>query len=160
MARLQVTFPELDPLDVEIIAICAVGKALASLEDPEARMRVLRWANERFQLALTAPLQAPAPAPAPLSAPSAALHLAPAPDLTVDGLADLFEGSADPPPEEMAEDRGVSGDAEDLSDLYEPPSAPVPSPLRFVLREELPFDQVVADFVDTFQRLARECQSV
>ena len=25
------------PLDVELIAICAVGKALSSLEDPEAR---------------------------------------------------------------------------------------------------------------------------
>jgi hypothetical protein len=36
------------------MAICAVGKALESLEDSEARLRVLRWAYERYQLASTA----------------------------------------------------------------------------------------------------------
>ena len=35
-------------LDVELIAICAVGKALSALEDPQARLRVLEWANTRF----------------------------------------------------------------------------------------------------------------
>ena len=75
------------------MTICAVGKALASLEDPEARLRVLRWANERFQLASTKPSAgvastdvAPAPVPAvpvlrlATTVESAAqVHLAPVP---------------------------------------------------------------------------------
>jgi len=41
---------EKDGLSLELVAIGAVGEALESLEDPEARLRVLRWANERYQL--------------------------------------------------------------------------------------------------------------
>jgi len=41
---------EKDVLSLELVAIGAVGEALESLEDPEARLRVLRWANERYQL--------------------------------------------------------------------------------------------------------------
>ena len=37
--------PDTDP---EIAAINAVNEALSRLEDPDARARVLRWANERF----------------------------------------------------------------------------------------------------------------
>jgi hypothetical protein len=44
------TSTELDYLGVELVAIQAVGTALESLEDPEARLRVLRWATERYQL--------------------------------------------------------------------------------------------------------------
>ena len=146
---------ERDALDVELIALCAVGKALASLEDPEARMRVLRWASERFRAHSTAPSQplAPVPVPAP------ALRLAPEPDLTVDGLDDLFEEPAAPLPAEIADDSGVvPSDQEDLSDLYEPHSEPAPPPLHLVTREELPFDQLVDDFVDSFRRLTRESQ--
>jgi hypothetical protein len=150
---------ERDPLSVELIALCAVGKALASLEDPEARLRVLRWANERFQPASTAPAQAAAPAEEPAPAPPPALRLAPEPDAAVDGLDDLFEEPVNRPPTEIAADScGVPGDAEDLSDLYELPSEPSRPPLHLVTREELPFDQLVDDFVDSFRRLTRESQ--
>jgi hypothetical protein len=49
--------------------------------------------------------------------------------------------------------------AKDLSDLYELPAAPARPLLHLVPREELPFDQAMAEFVESFQRLTRECQS-
>jgi hypothetical protein len=150
-----------DALSVELIAICAVGKALASVEDPEARLRVLRWANERFQPVLDAPphAQLPAPRPSPPAVP--ALRLAPEPDLTVDGLDDLFAQPTAPGPAKITEDSGVVlSVAEDLSDLYEPSTGPARPPLlHLVPREELPFDQAMAEFVESFQRLTLECQS-
>ena len=88
------THSEPDALSLELVAICAVGKALESLEDPEARLRVLRWANERFQLASTEPSAAvaltdvtPAPVPAvpvvrlatTVESAAQVMHLAPAP---------------------------------------------------------------------------------
>jgi len=149
-----------DALSVELIAICAVGKALASLEDAEARKRVLRWANERFQPALTAPTQALVPASVPSPATVPPLRLASEPDLTVDGLDDLFEQPAAPVAAKVTEDNGVVQSlAEDLSDLYELPAAPARPLLHLVPREELPFDQAMAEFVESFQRLTRECQS-
>jgi hypothetical protein len=53
---------EADVLSIELVAISAVGKALESLEDPEARLRVLRWANERYQLPSIDPSAVVAPA--------------------------------------------------------------------------------------------------
>jgi hypothetical protein len=35
-------------MDAEIKAISAISEALGQIEDPEARKRVLRWANEKF----------------------------------------------------------------------------------------------------------------
>ena len=151
--------PDVDALRVELVAICAVGKALASLEDPEARMRVLRWASGRFRAHSTTPSQPLAPAPVPVPAP--ALRLAPEPDLTVDGLDDLFEEPAAPLPAEIADDCGVVlRDQEDLSDLYEPHSEPARPHLHLVPREELPFDQLIDDFVESLRRLSRECLGV
>jgi hypothetical protein len=167
--------------------MCAVGKGLASLEDPEARLRVLRWANERFQPGSTplpsrlpspVPAQAgsdpaqtqtaPVPAGVPAQAPAIRLAPEPEPDLTVDDLDDLFEEPADPPPAAIVEDdRVFLSDAEDLlsatedlGDLYEPASEPARPILHLVPREELPFDQLVDDFVDSFRRLTREWQGV
>jgi hypothetical protein len=152
------TSPELDSLGIELIAMCAIGKGLASL-DPEARLRVLRWANERFQPASVVPVEAPATAHEPAPAPVPALRLAPEPDLAVDALDDLFEEPVKAPPPEIAADScGVPGDAEDLSDLYELASEPAKPQLHLVTREELPFDQLVDDFVDSFRRLRRESQ--
>jgi len=153
------TSAELDSLGIEFIAMCAIGKGLASL-DPEARLRVLRWANERFQPASTAAVQAPAPAHGPAPAPVPALRLAPDPDPAVDELDDLFEEPVNAPPAEIAavDSCGVPGDAEDLSNLYELASEPAKPQLHLVAREELPFDQLVDDFVDSFRQLTRESQ--
>ena len=85
---------EPDVLSLELVAICAVGRALESLEDPEARLRVLRWANERYQLASTA--VAPASVTPAVVAPAAmpavpVLRLATAPELPVLRLASAPE---------------------------------------------------------------------
>jgi len=152
--------PGPDALSVELIAICAIGKALASVEDPEARKRVLRWANERFQPESTTPEQALVPAPVPSPAAVPALRLAPEPDLTVDGLDDLFEQPAAPVTAKATEEiHVVLTVGEDLSDLFEHPAGPARTLLHLVPREELPFDQAMAEFVESFQRLTRECQS-
>jgi hypothetical protein len=200
------------------VAIGAVGKALESLEDPEARLRVLRWANERYQLASTdaseivAPVSvAPAAVPAvPVlrlaTAPEPpVLRLAPAPeedfelefephiglamdlefepavqpepepDLTMDGLEDLFDREAPVGPlsAPIAEEGVMMGETEDLSDLYEPPSdnvdeqpmdlydelseEPAPPQLHLVSREDQPFGQAIDDFVENLRKLTDEC---
>jgi hypothetical protein len=220
-----------------LVAIGAVGKALESLEDPEARLRVLRWANERYQLvstnasvivapasfapAVVAPAAVPAVpalrlatapeaeapvlrlAPAPPQEPPV-LRLAPAPeedlevefepqiglatdlefepavqsepgpDPTMDSLEDLFDleapvGLLSAP---IAEGGVMMGEAEDLSDLYEPPSDNVDEQpmnlselpeesarpqLHLVSREDQPFGQAIDDFVENLRKLTDEC---
>jgi hypothetical protein len=63
-----------DDISDELSAILAVGKALASLNDPEARLRVLRWANERFNASASLE-DAAAPAPVPAVAVDSALSV-------------------------------------------------------------------------------------
>ena len=92
--------------------------------------------------------------------PPATLRLAPEPDLTVADMVDMFEVPADLPPAEIAEASAVVlTAAEDLSDVYEPPSEPARL-LHLVPREELPFDQLVDDFVDSVRQLTRDWQDV
>jgi hypothetical protein len=82
------THSEPDYLSLELMAICAVGKALEVLEDPEARLRVLRWANERYQPRPTEPTAVIAsPVVAPAHVPAVAAP-APAPALPVLRLAE------------------------------------------------------------------------
>ena len=92
MVRRRATSPEVDSIDVELIAIGVIGKALTPL-DAEARIRVLRWVKERFQTDSTVPV--PALAPAEGQPPVPALQLAPEPGLTFHRLDDLFEVPAD-----------------------------------------------------------------
>ena len=127
------THVEPDSLSLELMAICAVSKALESLEDPEARLRVLRWANERYQPALTKPsavvtstVVAPASVPAVpvlrLAADGPMLHLAPALEVDLEpevepqigpALTLEFEPSVQPEPEaDLAVDS--------LHDLFDP----------------------------------------
>lgn len=108
------THPEPDPdssLSVELIAFCAVGKALSSLEDPEARIRVLHWATNRFGQNPTIPSHAPlttaelmtpppsaaAPAPRLALAPELEYELPLEAGLSVEDLDDLFETSGHSP---------------------------------------------------------------
>jgi hypothetical protein len=180
------TDAEHEALAVELIAMSAIGKGLALLE-PEARIRVLRWASECFLPSSTA---ASPDAAAPAQVPVSGLRLALEPDLTVDTLEDMFEARAasgpvavlHPTPEfdltvddvdEMfvrptsaptentaADPIAVQLAAEDLSDVYESSPAPPRAQLHLVPREELPFDQVVDEFVDSFRRLTRDWQGV
>ena len=118
-------------LDVELIAICAVGKALSSLTDPEARLRVLEWANTRFgPISDSSPQPAAAPVlPAAVLAP--VLRLAAVPEsrtvfelevaaeacLRVDDLDDLFDTPTHPAPPAAAEDRDAAEDEDSFAVL-------------------------------------------
>jgi hypothetical protein len=178
------TSAEIDALGLELIAMSAVAKELGLL-DPEARIRVLRWANEHFQ----PPPATPGPAVANSAqvaadallfppeanftgagldgmfdehaSPRPALHIAPETDLTVDDVDEMFDEPAAPSPAEVAEDEvAMSLATEDLSDVYDSCSESARPQLHLVPREELPFDQIVDDFVDSCRRLTRDWQDV
>ena len=70
-----------DDATAESSAITAISKALSALPDREARMRVLRWANERFN----------APAEITGEAPHGSHAAAADPMLSLDGLLAFFE---------------------------------------------------------------------
>ena len=82
MVLFDVSLPgqkQADDAAAEAAAI-VIGKALSALPDPEARLRVLRWATERFS------------APAPIvAAPAASPVVAGDPMLSLDGVHAFFE---------------------------------------------------------------------
>jgi hypothetical protein len=80
-----------EDLQTEIAAMQAVGSALSALDDAQARLRVLRWALERFQIAL-GKVSPGAAAPVPVAAPAAASESDP--DLDVEGIVEMFDASA------------------------------------------------------------------
>jgi hypothetical protein len=89
--------------DDEAAARVAVARAVAALGDPAARMRVLRWALERF--AADADTDAAAPAAHTSTRPDApAPRRRDDPSVAVDDLADLFEA-----PDELGEFSGKRG---------------------------------------------------
>jgi hypothetical protein len=67
----------LDELNLELDAMQTIARALAAIQDPETRLRILRWTTERF---------GGLPAAAPKPAPAARLQPASDPSLTVDGV--------------------------------------------------------------------------
>ncbi|PYR43169.1 MAG: hypothetical protein DMF93_03875 [Acidobacteria bacterium] len=73
-------------LSAELDAMHAIGAALARVRDPQARLRVLRWAADRFDAQPAA-----APAPPPSAAVAAPLS---DPTLAVETLHELFEPPA------------------------------------------------------------------
>jgi len=127
-----------DPLADELEAIAAIGHALANVHDPVARVRILRWAVDRFlpqQIAatgLTAPL-APA-APRAESDPAAGVP----PIDKADDLDDLFEH--EPASRKALRDAAPAGEP-----------APVQPPPQ-------PVESLVRGFVTDFQRLVVEWQ--
>src|SRR5262249_3523610 len=64
-------------LAIELDALQAIGRALARVNDPKTRRRILQWANERFGEMPSAPIHEERPAAAA------------DPSLTVDGV-ELF----------------------------------------------------------------------
>ena len=70
----------------EINVMRVVGRALAQLPDAQSRMRVLRWAGERFQHVEPVVVWSPAPGPSPHSRDQA---------LSVDGMDEFFADAGD-----------------------------------------------------------------
>jgi len=89
-------------LVVELDALQAIGRALASVQDPKTRRRILHWANERFCAE---------------AEPAAEVHDATKQDpaLTVDGI-ELFGETARPDEIDVSMDVSVAAAASDAND--------------------------------------------
>jgi len=140
-----------DAVSAELAAMHAIAAALARVRDPQARLRVLRWATDRFQPSTTAGV--------PPQAADTAMIVAIAeedPTLAVENLYDLFESSA----------------SNDMCDMFETPAsasaalavatpAPEPAcePRKHAREEPARLDTLVRGFASEFQRLAMEWQS-
>jgi hypothetical protein len=145
--------PIADAVAAELDAMQAIAAALARVPDPQARLRVLRWAADRFQPAAAAALpQQPAEAAAPAAIASADASL------SIDSLHDLFDA---PLPIDTLDD--VSG-------MFETPvrasaaraaAAPKPAsePRKQPREEPARLDTLVRGFASELQRLAMEWQS-
>lgn len=145
--------PIADAVSAELDAMQAIAAALARVPDPQARLRVLRWAAARFQPPAAAALpQQPADAAALAAIANADARLA------IDSLHDLFDA---PLPDDPLDD---------VSEMFETPvrasaalaaAAPKPAPeARKQPREEpARLDTLVRGFASEFQRLAMEWQS-
>jgi transcription elongation factor Elf1 len=165
-----------DNMTDEVDAIRTVGRALARLRDDASRVRVLRWAAERFQIEA-----ALAPAVAPTAAAAVTTATDEGPDLTLsmDGLSDLF-------PARKEQDRTQEFDPDLLTFPVARPAVvdqiaeldtidsidsldvvPVAAkPVDDKPIEEKPADaapqsgSVLHNFVHDFQRLANDCQTL
>ena len=131
MVLLDVSLPRRkqdDDATAESSAITAISKALSALPDREARMRVLRWANERFNAS------AEITGEAPLESHAAAAD----PMLSLDGLLAFFE----PPSsrqEAHDEPRPIEREErEEIGDLFDEPIHRGKPELRVVARKETP----------------------
>jgi hypothetical protein len=91
----------------ELAALQIIGKAFADLPNDAARVRVLRWATERFAPALTPPRLAPVTAPAARD------------PLTTEDLSDLFDepGDRSPDPEPDSEPESAAPRHEPLESM-------------------------------------------
>jgi len=165
-----------DNMTTEVEAIRTVGRALAQLPDDASRVRVLRWAAERFHVET-----ALAPAAAPATSPvKAAVAKGPDLSLSVDGLFDLF-------PTRKEQDRAQAFDSELLTLEAAPVASAAPiadndaiesidavgpiDALDAIGDDALPAQEapvepapqtgsVLHNFVHDFQRLANDCQTL
>jgi len=138
-----------DNMTDEIEAIRAVGRALAQLPDAAARARVLRWAAERFQIDT-----AVTPAAAPTAPVKAAAVDRPDLTLSMDGVHDLF-----PAPRNQDQARAIESDlltleAEPIAELA--PQVKETTPVEIAPES----GSMLHDFVNDFQRLANDCQTL
>ena len=117
-----------DDATAESSAITTISKVLSALPDREARMRVLRWANERFNASAEITGEAP-------SEPHAA---AADPMLSLDGLLAFFE----PPSSRQEvhdEPRPIEREErEEIGNLFDEPIHRCKPELRVVARKETP----------------------
>ena len=134
----------------EIEAIRTVGRVLAQLPDAAARVRVMRWAAERFRTDTTFAVAAAAAPAAIVSRVNAAVD----PTLSMDGLQELFRARTKVGDE-------LTLDASPLMMESEPVAELVPHVEQVPHVEEPPHaDSMIHSFVTDFQRLADDCQNV
>ena len=117
-----------DDAAAESSAIVAIGKVLSALPDAEARVRVLRWANERFN----------APADVTGQAPAAAQAAAADPMLSVDGLLSFFEPTLAHHETHDAPQPIEREEHEQIGELFDEPIHRGKTELRVVARKETP----------------------
>jgi hypothetical protein len=120
----------LDDLNLELDAMLTIARALAGLKDPDTRLRVLRWTNERFTTVPAAPA-----APAATRRAEAPRNANGDPTLSVDGL-HFFE---------------------DESRAETPVDALVNAPAAAV--SDQPLDSLVRGFATDIRALALQWQS-
>ena len=150
-----------DNMTDEVEAIRTIGRALAQLPDAASRVRVMRWASERFQIDVAVVAARAASAVSAATAPHAAVARQqdmPDPTLSMEGLSDFFSANTD-----TDRDRGHDADVmmaaaelDDEAPLFVDPEPAVASP-----REETPrFESMVRSLVSDFQRLALDLDTV
>jgi hypothetical protein len=133
-----------EQVDGELVAMQTVGSALSRLKDPGARMRVLRWACDRFEVAdVLAQLQA---------TPTAGRQVAAAPaeaegdaDLTMEGVELFYTTEEIAKPEET-----------EAATVGAAPVAVVPAAIA--APGDAGLDSMVRGFVSDFQEIALEWQ--
>jgi hypothetical protein len=151
------TGSSLDDVSVELKAMQTIARVLAGVGDPEARRRILRWANERFDAPAARPASGSAP-PAPASDPT----------LSVDDL-NLFDDDraaarADPStafdvePSCLFDNQApgaLDGDAL-APNVDTPAAAATPAASN---NSEQSLDSLVRGFATDLRALALQCQS-
>jgi hypothetical protein len=143
-----------DEVAAESIAILAVGKALSGLHDPEARLRVLRWAIERFNAsaaldeALAAAAAAAVPADASLSVEGLHAFFEPAPGRQEANALRLHEANDAP-----------HQSPQEISDAFEEPALRCRAELRVVARNDAAARTAVHELADVYEDLAPHCQA-
>jgi hypothetical protein len=135
----------------EVEAIRTIGRALAQLPDAAARVRVLRWALERFQVDTTVAVAAAVPRI--VAANVNALD----PTLSLEGIHELFAvnrktGEALPMDDDSLT---MESDAAAGGELVAPVAQPIPH-----VEESPQAGSMLHSFVSDFQRLADDCQTV
>jgi hypothetical protein len=106
----------------------AIGKVLSALPDAEARLRVLRWANERFN----------APAEKAGDTPTVPKAAAADPMLAVDGLLSFFEPALTPHELHDAPQPIDREQHQEIGELFDEPIHRGKPELRVVARKESP----------------------
>jgi len=127
-----------DDVAAEANAILAVGRALATL-DPETRLRVLRWANERFNASAAAEQAPAASSPSARSADSM---------LSIEGVHAFFEPSLTP---HEANDSPHEIAHEDFSDVFDVPPPRGRAELRVVVRNDAPPKVAALGFSELYE---------
>jgi hypothetical protein len=143
----------LDTIAIELEAMQAIATALAAVRDPQARQRVLQWANERFNAD-----------PALLASPHRPNAAEPAddPSLAVEPLYEFFEAPRAAARVPATRETVIEPALADrrIPQPFAASAAPeVPPRESRAVREEPALDTLVRGFASDFQRLAVEWQT-
>jgi hypothetical protein len=134
--------PGPEEVNAELAAMQAVGRALARLQDPKARARVLRWALERFEMHVETASAG--------GGVTASIATSPVDQsMTLDGVLELFDEPSGPSWSETLQ-----------LEATEPPlvhrdAAQPPNTRRDAAKPE-PLDSLVRGLANDFQRFAVE----